>query len=252
VAIATDPAMENVVQRASTADTSFGVVQADTSAPRWAQVRAVGTEGIVGEWSTPRPLRVIRYQLPSGALVARDGAVVLPPGSVVPLVDANDVEVAYENVRSLDSRIPGIPLYWSKLTGPLRLHDEAPLRIVHLRDASIGLDAEVQLVLARRELRASVDLTPKEARSGDPIDARVMVWDPSGRVDPMGEKVSLEAMYDLDPLPVSWRRTGNVWTARVSTRWSPRPSVVRVVVKDGLGGEIGRGFVEIARPVAQR
>jgi hypothetical protein len=256
VAIANDPEMTQVFQRATTADTSFGVVQAEAAGaanPAWAQVRAVGTEGIVGEWSAPRPLRVVRYHLPEGAFVARDGALVLPAKASIALDSgADEIEAAYENVRSMASRVAGVPLYWARLSGPLRIPDETPMRIVHLRDASLGREAETQLVLARRQLRADVDLRPKDARSGDPVDARVLVWDPSGRIDPMGEPVALEAMLDLDPLPVAWQRTGNIWMAHLRAKRTAYPSVIRVVVKDGLGTEIGRGFVEVAGPTAER
>ena len=72
------------------------------------------------------------------------------------------------------------------------------------------------------------------------------MWDPSNRIDVASEAVTLEAMADLDPVPVAWQRMGNVWTGRIGPRRDTgRPSVVRVVVKDGLANEIGRGFVEI-------
>jgi hypothetical protein len=251
VAIATDPAMTHVVQRATTAQTSFGIVQTPESegagdAPLWAEVRAVGTEGIVGGWSSPRPLRVLRYQLPAGAVVARDGAIVLPPGSSLATTQSEGVEAAYENVQSPASRLHGVPLYWTKLAGPIHLSDESPTRIVHLRDPAIGRETESELVLARRQLHADVELSPRNAHPGDPIDARVVVSDPSGRVDPMSEPVTLQALFDLDPTPVAWQRAGNVWTGHLGARRTAWPSVLRVVVKDGLGAEIGRGFLEIA------
>ena len=162
-------------------------------------------------------------------------------------------------VRSAADRVPGVPLYWSRITGPIRLPDEAPVRVVHLRDASLGPNATAsatQLVLARRELRADINLTPKNPRPGDTIEARVMVWDPSGRVDPTAERITLEAMLDLDPVAVAWQRAGgggggratggNGWTARIQTRRTDRPSVVRVVARDSAGAEIGRGFLEVA------
>ena len=248
------------LQHASTADTSFTFVRPPVSAAAvlagaggtWARVRAVSADGVVGEWSAPRPLRVVGYALPAGAFVARDGAVVLPPRTVLAPSGADGIEVAYEDVASFATRVRGIPLYWAKATATLHLHgpDETAMRIVHLRDSASG--DETELVLARRELRATVDLSPRTARPGDPLDARVAVWDPSGRIDPAVENITVEALFDLDPVAVPWQRSGNVWTARFGTRRSDVPSVVRVVVRDGLGIEIGRGFLELAGAVANR
>jgi hypothetical protein len=248
------------LQQASTADTTFSLVRTPATAAAaasgatgaWARVRAVSPDGVVGDWSTPRALRVVGYALPTGGFVARDGAVVLPPKTVLVPSGTDGIEVAYEDVASFASRVRGVPLYWAKPAAALMLHvpDEAAMRIVHLRDSTSG--DETQLVLARRELRASVDLSPRSARPGDPLDARVFVWDPSGRIDPAVENLTVEALFDLDRVAVPWQRSGNVWTARFGTRHTDAPSVVRVVVRDGLGIEIGRGFLELAGAMAHR
>ena len=246
VQIASDAAMTTIVQRAAVGDPRFGIPAPAAGVHYWAQVRAIGAEGLVGAWSAPRALRVLHYRLPSGGFIARDGVAVLPEGTSLALADADGVEIAYENVR------PGAPpappvLYWAKLGGPLHLADDAPLRIAHLRDPALGV--ETRVALARRQLRADVDLQPRKARAGDSIDVRAVVWDPSGRVDISSENVTLEAMADLDPLPVAWQHTTadarSVWTGRIGPRRDKGPSVVRVVVKDSIGQEIGRGFVEI-------
>jgi hypothetical protein len=80
---------------------------------------------------------------------------------------------------------------------------------------------------------------------------RAVVWDPSGRIDVASEAITIDAMADLDGLPVAWQRMANVWTGRIGPRRDTgKPSVVRVVVRDGLREEIGRGFVEIGAPSA--
>ena len=243
VQIGTDARMTQIARRAAIGDPRFSVPAPPAGVHYFVQVRSVGTDGIVGPWSTVRALRVAHFRLPTGAFVARDGAVVLPYGASVPLTDGDGLELAYENLR------PGPPpptapvLYWSKVEGPLRVADDAPVRIVHLRDGALGVEARV--VLAKRELRASVDMQPRQAKAADPIDVRVVVSDPSGRIDVASETITLEAMKDLDRVPVAWQRTGNVWTGRIGPRSGTFASVVRVVVKDGLAQEIGRGFVEI-------
>lgn len=261
VEVALDPSMVRVVERTTTRDPHISIpapggVDGGTT---WVHVRAVGGAGIVGAWSAPRPIHVLRYALPDGAFVARDGVIVLPKGEYVSVpspsgsaasgADAGSIEVAYENAGSTEPRYE-VPLYWGHLGGSLRLSDDAPMRIVHLRDRSLG--AETRLVLARRELRAYVALAPSNARwPTDPIDARVEVRDPSGRIDVSNETVTLETLLDLTPLSVDWQRSGNTWRGRIAPRLIGDPSIVRVVVKDGRGSEIGRGFVEL-EPVASR
>jgi len=106
--------------------------------------------------------------------------------------------------------------------------------------------------LARRQLSARVELAPANARwPRDPIDARITVSDPSGRLDLGVESVFVEATLDLTPLGVDWQRNGSTWTGHISPRHIVDPSIVRVVVKDGRGTEIGRGFVEL-EPVASQ
>jgi hypothetical protein len=259
VDVASDAEGAQTLQRASTTDPSFALVRTPASAAAaaggvgdaWARVRAVSADGVVGQWSAPRALRVVGYALPAGAFVARDGVVVLPPKTVLVPSSTDGIEVAYEDVASFAGRVRGVPLYWAKAGVPLTLHlpSETPMRIVHVREAASG--DETQLVLARRELRASVDISPKSARPGDPVDVRVLVWDPSGRIDPANENPAVEALFDLDPVAVEWRRSGNLWTARFRTRRTDVPTVVRVVVRDSLGAEIGRGFLELAGAAAR-
>jgi hypothetical protein len=250
IEIASEPTMVRVVRRASTTEPRYAVTEPEAGVQYWAHVRAVGPEGIVGEWSAPRAVHVLHYDLPEGAFVARDGAIVLLSGTALSLTNAEGIEVAYESETF--ARAPArleVPLYWSKLVGPLRIGDDATLRIVHLRDPTLG--SEARLVLARRQLRADVDLQPRRAHwPADPIDARVVVSDPSGRTDIAGEKITIEALLDLTPLAVAWQQRGATWTTRIAPRPTPGPSVVRVVVKDASGSEIGRGFLEIDTPRA--
>jgi FecR protein len=244
VLLASDAGMTQIVARASVGDPRFTAPEPGPGVRFWAQVRAVGADGLVGEWSAPRAMRVVRYTLPQGAFVARDGVIVLPPGSVLALSDIDGVQVAYENVRPGPAAAAAPVLYWSSATGPVRLpDDDTPVRIVHLKDASIG--AEGRIAVGKRELRADVDVQPKVAHAVDPIDVRAVVWDPTGRVDGSSEAVSIQALADLDPIQIPWQHVGNVWTARIGPRRDRGPSVVRVVVTDSLGREIGRGFVEI-------
>lgn len=250
VTIARDPAMNQIIDVASTTDTTYAVVERGSAGGGgaggfWTQVRAVGPEGIVGEPPSPRPLRVVHFALPDGAVMGRDGSVVLPSNVGVPLDDTQGLELAY---GSPSPRIT-VPLFWSPLSGPLRLPRDSDVRVMHVRDPALGQEAA--LVLARRALRVDVEMTPRDPHPGDVIDVRGVAWDPTGRLDPTREQVTLEAKLDLDPLPVAWRQTGSSWTARIPSPSTYRPTVIRVVARDAFGAEIGRGFVEIA-PTSSR
>lgn len=244
VTIARDAAMTQIIDVASTSDTTFALVEraaAAGGAPGfWTQVRAVGPEGIVGEPAAPRPLRVVHFALPDGAVMGRDGSVVLPSNVGVQLDDPQGLELAY---GSPSPRVT-VPLFWSPLSGPLRLPRDSDVRVMHVRDPSLGQEAA--LVLARRALRVDVEMTPRDPHPGDAIDVRAVAWDPTGRLDPAREQIALEANLDLDPLPVAWKQTGSTWTARLQPPRTFRPTVIRVVARDVFGAEIGRGFVEIA------
>jgi hypothetical protein len=244
VEVALDRTMVRVVQRATTHDPHFRATVPAGVNRTWVHVRAVGSEGIVGAWSPARAIRAARYTLPDGAFVARDGVLVVPSDATVAIRNGDGLEVAYENVTG-SGRGFAVPLYWGKLSGPLHLADEAPVRIAHIRDPAIG--AEARLVLARRQLVADVAIGPPKARwPGDPVDVRVDVRDPSGRIDATGEAVSVGATLDLTPLDVAWEHHGASWRARIMPRLIGSSSIVRVVVRDARGGEIGSGFLELA------
>ncbi len=108
---AAEPTMVKVQRRVSTTEPRFALSEAGGGARSWIRVRAVGAEGIVGEWSAPRAAHVLRYDLPDGAVVGRDGALVMPEGTSITLSDADGVDVAYENVESLAHHVE-VPLYW--------------------------------------------------------------------------------------------------------------------------------------------
>jgi hypothetical protein len=245
VEVASEPTMVRTVLRGSTKEPHFAAAEPASGGRYWVRVRAVGPEGIVGEWSPTRPLRIVHYQVPDGAFIASDGAIVLPEGASVGLSDPAGLEVAYEGVRGF--AVPeAIPLYWMSVTGPLRLREDTEMRIVHLRDTA--LSAEARLVLARRELTADVDLEPKNARwPPDPIGVSIVLRDPSGRIDPSQASVNLEAMLNITPLSVDWQRRGGTWTGRIAPQLIGGPSVIRVRVTDDRGTEIGGGFVEVER-----
>lgn len=250
IEVASDASMTQVALRATTEDAHYELpAPASTGSQWWARVRSVDGAGIVGDWSAPTPLRLVRFALPPGASVASDGAIVLPDDAEgtggVSILDGEGLEVAYEGIHDAGAPRGTAPvsLYWTRLSSPVRIWGDTAGIVAHLRDPATG--HEGRLVLVRRQLRAKVDLTPRQVTPGQPLDAQVTVYDPTGRIDVTRENISLETTLGLVPMRVFWERTGGTWSARIPPRWSTAPSVIRVAVKDARGAEIGRGFLEV-------
>jgi hypothetical protein len=165
---------------------------------------------------------------------------VLAPNTSVHLTDADGMEMAYSTTAGPSP----VPLYWSPLSSTLRLPEDASFRVIHMRDPALG--QETSVMLARRSLRVDVDVTPRNPPPGAPLDIRAVAWDPTKRLDPASEKVTMEATLDLRPINVPWTQQGAVWSAHLTPPPVIKPSVIRIVARDVYGTEIGRGFVEIS------
>ena len=247
VEVATDQGMGNVIKRAVTAETRFVLAETRGSgaggAPRYfARVRAISNDKIVGGWSAPRALRVLRVTYPRDSFIATDGTVILPEGGAIALSDVQGVEMALETYEGEKPRARGT-LYWTPATANVRLAEKGS-RIVHLRDSLLG--SETEIALGRRELRADVTMCPTRARWPDhPVGVRVLLDDPSRRIDASCEAVTFETTVNLTPIDVAWHHVGAWWWAEVPPQATPGPWVVRVVAKDKSGAEIGRGHLEV-------
>lgn len=252
VEVATDSHMHDILYRGTTTQTTYSLREPDTEKKGgryYARVRAVDEEGVVGAWSVARPLRVLHALYPPGAFVAKDGAILLPEKGFIGLPEAQGLEAAVETLRPDQPRLP-LPLVSIRAPSELRLAEEGT-RIYHLRDPE--LHAETQLVLARRELRARIDMCPRRARwPEDTVNIRIVLEDPSGRLDPAKEQVTFETSVNTNPVDAEWRHSGNTWYARVRPRPPPGPWVVRVSVKNANGTELNRGFLEVDGPRLQR
>ncbi len=245
VAIARDPALTDLVERAETKESNFTVRDIPAGATYYARVRAVGPEGIAGEWSNPRRLRSVRYELPEGASVGPDGTFVMPEGTAITLLQPAGLQMAFEAPNDGGpTPTPATSLYWTNATPTIEPARNGASRIVYLRDTDSG--QETRFGIVRRTLRADIALSPPRARAGDPIDVRAVVWNPSGRIDPSGVPVQLVATLGLEPIPAKWKRSGTTFTSRIFSVSSDEPSVVRIVATDSRGTEIGRGMLELA------
>jgi hypothetical protein len=122
--------------------------------------------------------------------------------------------------------------------------DETP-HLVRLRvEGDYG--RETRLKVEPRALKADIRLGPASARwPEDAIDMSIAIVDPSGRFDPASVQPKVEVLLGIEPVDVDWSRDGTRLTARFAPRNSTRPEVLRVIVRDQSGVQLGRNFLEI-------
>lgn len=217
-----------------------------------ARIVGYGKDGVPGFSSRPMPVTVKRFELPDGAVLARDGVVVLPPRATLTLDPAARFDIASAGGRDVDEAVKNVlfrPFYPG--VAQLRL-DGADARAVRVRD---GSGAVGQVLLARRELRAKVVMGPARARWPEvPIDVSVTLESAGGRLDASKEEVALEVKVDTQPVKVDWAREGATLRARIPPHEGPGPWLVSVVVKDAAHAEIGSRVMDLdgSRPLALR
>jgi hypothetical protein len=193
---------------------------------------AVDGTGIFGKESAARSLRVIGAELPEGARF-ENGVMLLGQHSRVKLVGADGLEASY-GASSHFVRAPG--------TVGLSRGDSTVLR---LREP--GTVDEVKVGLEPRTLHADVGISPKAARwPQDKIEVTVRLFDAHGRPVPEAIKVKTTVLVDIQPVAVSWTRSGNVLSAQIPAATGRGPWVVRVEVSDEFGDPAGRDFLEVA------
>jgi hypothetical protein len=257
VELARDAAMTQLFQVATTTQTSFTMSEpVPASSVYYARVRAVADEGIVGNWSTAKSMRVLRVTYPPGASIAKDGAIMMREHQFVSISDSNTLEAAFENYTGAPPD-PPFPLVWVKAPSQFEMGDDGT-RVVHVRDPAFPQN-EFRFVLGRRELNAAVDVCPKHAQwrgtnDGDTVNVRVTLQDPSNRLDTKVEQVTIETTVSGGVIPVEWRRSGASFYARVPPQAAiaTPPYMLSVSVKDPTGAEIGSGFLEVDGPATAR
>jgi hypothetical protein len=247
VEVASDSSMAHVMAQSVVEAPALSLMTEPLGSGRYyARVQALTADGIMGLPSAPRSMRIVQATLPSSAMLANDGVVVLPPAGAIALDDPRDVEVGYQNAVE----VPYEPV-WVPAPETLRLADGV-LRVVRLRDAITHVEAPRRLTLVRRDLRAIVELTPKGAKWPEqPVTVTVRAYDPSGRLDATRENLTFDVRVNLDPAPLTWQHVGNVWTAHIAPRVPPGPWAVRVAVTDSVGAPIGAGLLEVEGPRIQ-
>jgi hypothetical protein len=245
IEVATDETMSQIID---SFDAPAGALAAEprlTHGAYWVRVLAMAPDAFPSA-SPSRAVRVLGATLPAGAFVGSDGVVVMPPQSPLTF-DAAGLAFATGGGDDLAAALAGalaatfIP---APADGAIPFKLGAyRARVVRLHDPS---GAEARLSLVARELRARVKLTPVRARwPQDPIDAVVVLEDPSKRTDVATEPVTLVATVDSRPVPATWARTGDTFRGRIAPIDGPGPFFVQVVAKDRAGAEIGSYVIDI-------
>jgi hypothetical protein len=198
----------------------------------YGRVIALDKDGVGSRPSSAAPLRVITVHTPEGGVVDRDASTVVAPlGTSVRLSSAANLEMAVDDHK------------FRPAASELQV-DETP-HLVRLRvEGDYG--RETRLKVEPRALKADIRLGPASARwPEDAIDMSIAIVDPSGRFDPASVQPKVEVLLGIEPVDVDWSRDGTRLTARFAPRNSTRPEVLRVIVRDQSGVQLGRNFLEI-------
>jgi hypothetical protein len=198
----------------------------------YGRVIALDRDGVGSKPSSPAPLRVVAVQMPDGGVVDGEAAtVVAPKGTSVRLSDHAHLEMAVDDHK------------FSPAASELKV-DETP-HLVRLRvEGDYG--RETRLHLEPRALRADIRLGPVWARwPEDAIEMSIAIVDPSGRFDPGSVQPQVQVLLGIEAINVEWKRDGTRLTARLAPRVTTRPEVLRVIVRDQKGVQLGRAFLEI-------
>ena len=194
--------------------------------------RAVDSTGIFGKESAARSLRVVGAELPAGARF-ENGAILLGQHGRVKLVGADGLEASY-----------GASAHFVRAPGTVGL-SRGDSTVVRLREP--GTADEVKVGLEPRALHADVQISPKSARwPQDKLDVSVKLFDARGQALSDSVKVNATVLVDVQPVEVSWTRSGNVLSAQIPAATGRGPWVVRVEVTDEFGDPAGRDFMEVA------
>lgn len=209
------------------------------------RVLALSSDGIPGLASRVDSLHLVRAVLPPDAVVAADGAIVLPKDGAVTIdPDLTVVSSGGEDLERATATASGYTVF-TPAPAAFTLQGQAA-RMIRVRDES---GAEARLALVGQTLRAHVSMTPRQPRwPHDPIDVAVTLGDPGGRIDPASAPVELAVLVDSKPVVATWTREGNVARTRIAPLDGPGPWFVRVVARDKAGDEIGSYIVDVDGP----
>jgi hypothetical protein len=197
------------------------------------RVRAIDSDGLIGEASTARQLAIIPLVLPPGATAnLLDRTLIVPEGREVQFGDPKGLELAVD--KSGFSNAPSSVRMDSEPEHQLRFR---------LKDDPSSTST---VLFVRRALKADVQITPRLARwPSDPIEISVTIQDPSGHSDPAKVQAQLKVLVGMREVPVKWSHQGATWSTRLLPQRHVAPTVIRVIAQDEFGTQLGRNFLEV-------
>ncbi|HEV8549296.1 MAG TPA: hypothetical protein VGQ57_09710, partial [Polyangiaceae bacterium] len=171
---------------------------------------------------------------PPGGFIDAGGTLYFSPGSRLGLAHMEGVEMSFGRSGEFGVAPPWIDL----------LRDEP--RLFSFRAAGAGSQAATtELFLVPRRARARVEFGPRTPSwPGKPLEISVKVQD-NLRATAAADANPVVTV-GVEPVAVKFRREGESLKGELPPQAGPGPWVVRVVVKDPNGLELGRDFVEIA------
>jgi hypothetical protein len=202
-------------------------------------VTAIDKTGMPGFPSDTKAIRVAGLEVPEGAVVTDDGAIVLSKEQRVRLLGAEGLEVGYGTSRIFGAAPSSLGLAQNEsVVARLRLP---------------GATDETVIRLEPRGLRARVSIDPRAALwPNDRVSVTVDFYDARGRVVPENAEVKPTVTVNLKPVKLEWQRSGRSLRATLPPPTMPGPWVVRAEVRDGRGELLGRDFLEVAKKQADR
>jgi len=200
--------------------------------------RAVDSSGIFGRESAASSLRLVGAELPVGARF-EGGALLLGQRARAKLIGATGLEASYNASQHFVTAPDSVGLSQGEST-LLRLREPGKLE-------------EVRVALEPRGLRAEVQISPKHPQwPQDMLEVTVQLFDTRGRPVAESTPVKPQVLLDVQPMDVTWRRSGNTMHTVVRAPNGQGPWVVRVEIADEFGDPAGRNFVEIVGPASER
>ncbi len=228
VTLRRDDINREVVRRDTANPTSMTPLATLVPGRYTAQVRAVDESGLPG--ASARTEVTVVGVVGTGVVSGSDGVFSLPPKTDLHLSYVQGLEMSLDDSTT-----------WFPAVPSLRLREEG--LSVLLRYPGTRLVTRVD-VRVREQSVVDVRIGPKTAIwPEDVVTAQVQL---DGLPADAARRVRVEASIGSAPVLLSWRREGRLLTATVPRPQEAGPWVVRVVVFDADGTELGRGHLEIA------
>lgn len=197
-----------------------------------ARARAVDAYGLMSGNSAPLSFCVVGMKLPVGADVL-DGKVQLGRGQRVQLLGAEHLEVSYGTMSQF---VPA--------PSSLRLSRDRATTLVRLREGPNR--PEVTVKLEPLGGLAKVELGPPRARwPTDRVSVTIRAFDSNEEPQRDTHQLVPVVLVNINRVHIDWVRRGNVLRGEVPPPAGRGPWVVRVLVRNRVGDELNRDFLEV-------